>query len=399
MLLKGSRGLVISYSSIERDPRVRRQLDWLSSVGAEITAAGFRPHGPAPLKRFVELGQAPLPNRLRTYVFSSHELRSQRLAVTPEITVLLGEISDSKFDFVILNDLDLAGCDELFQACSSTQTAIIWDLHEYFPDLGGGLFWKLTQERYHKWLLERLQTRSIDSFMTVSDDIGDLYERHLGIRPATVVNCPDLVGNFREDFVSRPDSKEINLLYHGAVGKGRGLFRLIRAMRSVRAEFSLTVIPTGPRLRVLVLKIWSRLRKSHSRVRFLKPVRFDRIREMLRGYDLQVLFYHPPHSTNEKYALPNKLFESLSGGLGLITGESPSMKRIVENFGCGIVVNGWKATNLSAAINELNRDRVERIRQASLEAASQFGSGSNGKYFLAVVAMVVSRKRSRKTNG
>lgn len=391
--LRGTRALVASFSVLEKDPRVKRQLEWLVSAGVNVTALGFGPPDPVLGSGFIALSQPSLVERLLTYFFASTEARSHRFALTPEVRSLIEKIRRSEFDFVILNDLDLAGVDEFFEACKESGTALIWDLHEYFPDLGGGLFWKLTQVRYHNWLFSKLTQRNIDSFITVSPDIGELYEPRLGKLPATVVNAPILASGAEEDFEFRPESRVINLVYHGAAGKGRGLFRLITTMPKLRPDFKLTVVATGPRVRVSVLKLWARVVAPAQRVEFRDPVRFDQISKLLREFDLQVLFYHPPHSTNEKFALPNKLFESMAAGLGIVIGDSPSMRRVVEKAGCGVVAGGWRVADLADAINGLQRTKVDQLRLAGLRASSQFGSSQNGEAFLREVHRALTRRK------
>ena len=71
----------------------------------------------------------------------------------------------------------------------------------------------------------------------------------------------------------------------------------------------------------------------------------------------------PPISRNLKFAFPNKLFETLAGGAGVICGESKSMANFVREGEFGVVVPGWSSRAIRDAISMISRNEVEVYRQ------------------------------------
>src|SRR5690606_15100504 len=106
----------------------------------------------------------------------------------------------------------------------------------------------------------------------------------------------------------------------------------------------------------------------------------------LNEYDLEIVFY-PPRSTNVRLALPNKAFEAIQGRLGLIIGHSPMLEDIVQEYGNGVIVDGWDGADLGHALASLTPADVRRIKGASDSAARVLNAEREGKVFLAAVGL------------
>jgi glycosyltransferase involved in cell wall biosynthesis len=310
------------------------------------------------------------------------------LVGTAEVDSLVQHLSTGFFDLVIQNDLDFAGHDELFDALSTHRTPLVWDLHEFFPDLGGGFFWKITQARYHSWLFEKLRRREVSRFLTVSQEIAELYRRYLTADFSIISNAPKL-GAAQARVESRGPEQPLRLLYHGAIGSGRGLARVIYAMRFVREGVTLSIIAVGSKFQIAQLNALVKVLRLESRISFLPRVPFEEIVSEISQFDCEVIFYHPPHSTNERYSLPNKFFESMAAGLGIIVGQSPSMSEIVLREGNGIVVDGWSARALASAVSAISPNEANEFRRRSLEAFPRYSADNMKKIFIEAIADLI----------
>jgi hypothetical protein len=98
------------------------------------------------------------------------------------------------------------------------------------------------------------------------------------------------------------------------------------------------------------------------------------------------LIFFPPRFPNNTFALPNKFFEAVQGRLGIVIGESPEIVGFVRNREIGIVVQGWRASDLAVAINALSAEDVIALKQASARAATDLSTVGEGPRFLAGVS-------------
>jgi glycosyltransferase involved in cell wall biosynthesis len=388
-LNKKDRALVLSFSPIIRDPRVLRQIRWLAESAEpnfELSVFGLQSFPNFPYGNYTQLELRGLVWRLISYLLFSSQNRQKIALRTFFQSNELAGIALGRYSYVILNDLDFVGLDELFEACAKSKTPVYVDLHEYFFDFGGSAIYRFLHTRYYQWLLKKLQARVLSGIFTVSEDISDLYAKKLSIRPVAIMNIPEKPKIHRLEN-SKELGEKIQLLYHGAAGKGRGIFRIIRAMKEVRQEFNLNLILVGSRSQVKIYRLVAVLLGLRSRVTFHEPVGFHSISNILSRFDVQVIFYHPPHSTNEKFSLPNKFFESASAGQAIIVGNSPSMRSLVEEFDAGWVVKGWTPANLAETINSMTREDLIRKKQNAVNLSNKLSPQSQGDKFLRALGL------------
>jgi hypothetical protein len=80
--------------------------------------------------------------------------------------------------------------------------------------------------------------------------------------------------------------------------------------------------------------------------------------------------------------LPNKFFESISAGLGLVVGPSPSMSGIVKKYELGVVADSWTAKSLAAAINGITNQEINRAKAQGPLAMAEFSDTKIQQRFL-----------------
>lgn len=369
-----NRALVLSYSPIARDPRVRRQIQWLKSKGFEVDVYGL---GAAPLvgeRTYSEILSPSLQKRLRHYLFSSVKKRETTFVSSKISSLFEDGLGNASYALAVLNDLDFLGSDELFEMFKAKDTRVALDLHEYFYDVGGSFTWRFLHVRYYRWLLKKLETRTFSQVFTVSEAIGKLYESILRVPLVALENSPDSTRTSSLVVKSEnlDSNQKVRLLHHGTFGKGRGIIRMIRAMRLVDTRFELHLM--------LIISTWSRLFVQalvsilglEKRVFLIDPVPMSEILRKLSSFDVEVIFYHPPHSTNELYSLPNKFFESLASGLAIVVGPSPSMAEIVTKHEVGFVAPSWTKESLANSINALTPGAINAAKARTDSALAHF---------------------------
>jgi glycosyltransferase involved in cell wall biosynthesis len=366
--------MVLSYSNLAKDSRVLRQIKWLNESGIDVDAVGLgdKPEG---VESFFRISPPKLAHRLFLYVFASSAKRSEYLLKSIANASYLRSLRGGSYSTVIINDLDFLGFDELFEAAAEGRSRVILDLHEYFPDLGGTLLFKALHGRYYRYLQSRIFSHSINGFITVSPEIAALYSEQLNRSFLSIENIPEGMDKGSNDWPESPDSSngktaEFQLVYHGNPGKGRGLYHLLLAMRLVKRGVVLNLMLSGSKAGARSLEVFSSLLGLKGKVKFWPPVEPHQVTAYISRFDLSVIFFPPPHSTSINLSLPNKFFESLSAGLGVLVGPNPAMRSIVQRFGCGEVLFDWSVRKLASQISEIsqtkNRDYWKKESAAAL---------------------------------
>jgi glycosyltransferase involved in cell wall biosynthesis len=386
------RAIVLSYSNLEKDSRVLRQINWLNESGISVDAAGLggKPFG---VESFFKISPPKLVHRLLLYVLSSSPQRSASLLNSLKKSSFLQSMRRGEYSTVILNDLDFLAFDELFSAAEEGKARIILDLHEFFPDLGGTLLFKALHERYYKYLQRQIPNRNLAGFITVSPEIASLYSKQLDKSFFSIENIPEGMDSSRNKLeenieLTKDGTKEFNLVYHGNPGKGRGLYHLLLAMRFVKGKVVLNLVLSGSKAGARSLKFFSNILALKDKARFWPPVEPHQVTGFISQFDLSVIFFPPPHSTSINFSLPNKFFESLSAGLGVLVGPNPAMRSIVQRFGCGVVLNDWNIRDLAQRITEISQTKNKNDwEKQSYSALAEFTIDSPRKRFLRIVSI------------
>jgi glycosyltransferase involved in cell wall biosynthesis len=107
----------------------------------------------------------------------------------------------------------------------------------------------------------------------------------------------------------------------------------------------------------------------------------NEILRKLSSFDVEVIFYHPPHSINHLYSLPNKFFESLAAGLAIVVGQSPSMAEIVQEHKIGVVAQSWTRESLADAINSLTSSDINLAKGRTAFALAQYNPAKTEEKF------------------
>lgn len=356
------RVLVLSYSNLAMDARVLRQLRWLQTR-YQVTSAAF---GPSPLDEIEHYDLENLPpyrpgrwRRLK-YILQFVFGRFERLVKTnPRDQAAAAQLSQRDWDVIIANDtsaLPLA-------AHLNSRHGFLADLHEYSPRQSEeSLVFRLTEARYVRWILRRYLPRAAAA-TTVSQGIAEEYAREFDVLPKVVANAAP----FREA-EPRPVGSPIRVVHSAAPSPARRIEVMIEAFRATTADvtFDLYLIDNGSayvsRLR--------RLADEIDRVRILPPISNSQLIDTLATYDLGVHIL-PPINFNHRWALPNKLFDYVQARLGLITGPSPEMQRIIETHGIGAITEDFSAEALTRTLDRLDSDTVTQWKLAAHHAARE----------------------------
>lgn len=386
--VSSQRALVMSYSHIESDPRVRRQIDWLRSEHWTVDSLGLGASDVNEVHRHYELLEPP------KWSVSPFTLAAGSLLLSPrkyfERTLLdripqslRGEAIAGKYDLFIFNEMEFLPWIEVLQESNTAATAAFHiDLHEYHRkdrrrDTFGG---RLTSHHY-RWRRGFIADPAFTSRTAVNSQIAGFYADEYGIEmPTAIRNIPAFV----DQAPSPVNPAEIRLLFHGMASFSRGFDVMLEAMALLPANYSMTfmLMPNEAVHSWLQQEIDSH--PAGERIRIVPPSPMREIAERINEYDLEIILF-PPSSTNLQFALPNKFFESIQGRLGLVVGRNETMTPIVQEWRNGIIVPEFTGAALAHAVSEASVDDIAQLKMASDRAATHFNAENEGLAFLAEV--------------
>ncbi|WP_024475664.1 hypothetical protein [Arthrobacter sp. CAL618] len=360
------RVLVLSFSRINRDPRVLRQVKFLSEF-AEIHTCGY---GSAPE---LVTGHIEIPDeyeRWRTHPKKTGLLLAARLHQrlyfnSAKVKFVRDKIPVGSFDVVIANDVIAAPLALALKPVKGVHA----DLHEYAPRQGEDVrSWRLLFGPLMDWACRNYVTK-VNSATTVAKGIAEEYSRVYKMpEPAVVPNASAYHNGIGPTAVGSP----LRLIHAGVAGRGRKIEVMIDAVAEANrrqpgtATLDLVLVP-GEQRYIEELTLAANAVRGGA-VRVIPPVPFEEIVPLLHGYDVG-FYLCPPNNFNMLHALPNKLFEFIQARLAVVIGPSPEMERVVREHHLGQITAGFDAASAAEALVNLTPEQVAAMKQASHEAA------------------------------
>jgi glycosyltransferase involved in cell wall biosynthesis len=339
--------LILSFSPLASDPRVRRQIT-LFADRYHVTTVGFGP-GPDPRVEHVQL-----PEGTRAWPSSKQHLLSGRYrgaywhmsAVAAAHDLLADRIG--RFDMVLANDVNSLP----LALWLRPRLGVHADLHEFSPrEKEHDLKWRLFVAPFMRWIC-RTCLPEVSSVTTVSPGLADAYAHDFGVEVAVVTNASRY-----EDRPVRPTRQPLRLLHTGVARRNRHLESMIEGMRELDRdlELDLMLMPSEPGY----IEELAERAADLPTVRFRAPVPFDQLVGTVAEYDV---------------SLPNKLFEAVQGRVAVIVGPSPDMADLVREHGIGLVLPGADAASLHAAFETLEVEQVDAWKLATDRAARELSA-------------------------
>ncbi|MEK8228007.1 hypothetical protein NKG05_20830 [Oerskovia sp. M15] len=100
---------------------------------------------------------------------------------------------------------------------------------------------------------------------------------------------------------------------------------------------------------------------------------YARLAETLRDYDVGVHLLAPTNFNN-RWALPNKVFDYVQARLGLIVGPTPEIAEMVMNHDLGAVCDGFAPEDLTRALEAITQGQVAAWKRSSHLSALDLSS-------------------------
>lgn len=377
-----ARVLAVSFSDLRRDPRPSRQIEALAAEH-EVVAAGF---GDAPpgAASFVDLTPPSDPAAARAnQAVGLGRIVTRRFEAAYRGNRLIGHARERLVgldaELVISNDvhtlplaLDLAG-----------SAPVLFDAHEYYPEHFVQVrWWRVVMAPYFAWLCREHMPRAA-AVTTVSPGIARLYRETIGVDPEVITNAPPRVA-----LEPSPVDSPIRLIHHGSADPRRRLETTIEAFRALDEDrFTLDLMLMGSAREVERLRDAAR---GDARIGFLDPVAMPAIPHAINAHDVGV-FLLEPRTPNQRFVLPNKLFEFIQARLAVAIGPSPDMAEVVRSRGLGVVAQDFSAGAFTRALVGLDPGSIAAMKTASHASAAELNAEGNAERLRAIVGGLLGR--------
>lgn len=237
----------------------------------------------------------------------------------------------------------------------------IYDSHEYFTEQAE----IVDRPRIHAfWSKVEAKILPKTKFAyTVCQSIADIYNKKYKSNFKVIRNVPESM--------SQPDEnvkKSKNLVYVGAVNKGRGLEVCIKGMKDIDSQ--LYICGYGD-----ILSNLKKLAKDEgveNKVIFTGALLPEQIREYARNSYIGVLLLEKV-SLSYYYSLSNKFFEYMHAGIPQITIDFPEYNRINQQYELAKLISLDTQAFVEAANALLkNQEEYHSLSSNALLAAKEF---------------------------
>ncbi|MGH3756199.1 glycosyltransferase [Actinophytocola sp.] len=363
--MAGKRVLCVSFSDINRDSRVLRQVEVLAELGEVTTVAyGDRPPGATEHLRIDEtlpsLPQTPAGVALLALRrYDAVELTA------PAIRDVLRLVGDRRYDLVVANEARSMAVAHRIAAGAP----VLADLHEWAPEERAHVrSWRLLVKPFMTYQCRKYLPK-MAAVTVVNDSIGAMYAERFGAAPRTVRNA----GPFRDLPPTDVAEDRIRLVHSGGAVPGRNIEGMIEAVRMLDARFTLDMYLVPARdggkyldsLRVLI--------GDEKRIVLHPPVSPAELVDTLNAYDVGI-FSLPPLTPNHRLMLPNKIFDYVQARLGIVFSASPETDRIILDHELGAIAADASTRALVDVLTPVTVARVRELKRNADKAAAVLNS-------------------------
>ncbi|HET8963520.1 MAG TPA: glycosyltransferase [Chitinophagales bacterium] len=242
----------------------------------------------------------------------------------------------------------------------------VYDAHEFYeelPELVGRpviqKFWKTVA----KIFLSRIKNN-----YTVSQSIANALSKKYKQSYSVIRNVPVLKKASSKQFV-----KQNQILYQGALNKGRGLEELIDAMEMINAD----LIIAGEGDLSNEIRAFAAEKKYSHRIHFTGLLSPDALKEKTLQAKVGVnLVAHL--GLSYYYSLSNKFFDYIQAGIPQVTMDFPEYSLINTQYNIAILIDSLSVEKIAEAVNALlNNTTLYNTLSGNTESAKQELNWSN----------------------
>ena len=240
---------------------------------------------------------------------------------------------------------------------------IIYDAHELETEKNG-----LTKiGRRIVSVLEKWISNRVDGFITVSFAIQNHYVERFNFKHTEVIlNCPPTWKKVSKDLFRKrfkiPQESSV-ALYQGGFMPGRAIKNFAQAfqindIKNINFVFMGYPASTeeGRESYSLILKKVQEFENIHVH----DPVAPDSLGELTGSADLGICLIEDL-CLSYRFCLPNKFFEYAMAGVPILVSDLPEMRRLVEEYDCGVVCDSITPDGIVSGLKKLLSKDLKKL--------------------------------------
>lgn len=374
--------LSISFSDYKTDARVLRQLRVLNEYG-DVTTLGYGDKPEDAVEHLSIPQHLPsLPQTLPGVVKLALRLHSEAELTSPAETAALRLIGDRRFDLVVANEARA-----LPLAHKVKHSAPVWgDMHEWAPEERTHvLSWRLLVSPFMRHICEKYLPAT-NAVTTVNSSIAKLYDEQFGTEASVVRNAREFVKLDPSDTAE----DRVRLVHSGAAVPGRAIETLIKATQLLDDRFSLDLYLIKGRDGGAYWRSLQELASGSKQIQFHDAVPPMDLPYVLNTFDVGI-FNLPPHTTNHRLMLPNKLFDFVQARLAVVFSPSVETDAVITHYGLGATTGGFTAEDMAETLSELTPEAIRQFKQNSHSAAHELSSVTDENAERSILARLLGR--------
>ncbi len=375
---------IISYSPIESDGRVLRQIEYLAPH-YDLTVIGFGgqpdlpgvdwrlfPYRDTTLSKVIRNGLQTV-GRVLPVAYDLLEIARERYWITRRAV-------HAHPDAVLADDL--SALPVAAHIARQQGAKLVFDAHEFSPLEQETPKFKRLETPNRMYVLHKYGQQA-DATLTVCAPIAERYAREYGFHPQVIMSAPKAT-----PVPDHPVAAErIRLIYHGVYQRERGIEDMIRALALADARYELHLMLIIQPAHLAELRTFSE-RIAPGRVVFHDPVAPAQIVARIAEYDIGI-YIQPPTTYNFSVVLPNKFFEFMMAGLAVIIGPTETMARIVDAYGFGCAAPSFDPSAVAALLNGLTVEQITALRAQARVAAQAINADTEMAKLITLMKQVL----------
>jgi hypothetical protein len=359
--------LMISFSDLKNDPRVRRHINFLKEKYF-VHAVGYEnPEIDGVRFTKVSIKQSDTYDKIQKLLQLSFRNFDKYYWGKYDFSQVFKIVGKEKFDVIIANDantLPLA-----FKLKGDAK--IVFDAHEYAPlEFEDSLYWRWFFKPLANYICQKY-IKHVDAMITVGEIIAKEYEKNFNVAPIVITNASGYKSDLKPVF---SEGEKIRIIHNGSTFPSRKIEVMIEVMKYLDDKYELYLM-----LLKNDIKYLSKLKNLSVKMKnvfFLEPVSNDKVIEEINKYDVGLHILAPTNFNNAS-ALPNKFFEFIQARLAIVIGPSPEMANILKRYNLGLVSEDFTPLKIADTLKKLNRQNIYEFKINADKAAFELSAEAN----------------------
>lgn len=363
--------LLISASDFENDSRLQRIYERLLGARLDVNVVAYGSN-----KHDHKIRLSSIPKRsLKARLIDVAKMLGSRILADEQLLKMLSKRLITKdltanaskaIDHTQISLIVVKHWTSLPTALLLNTKAKIWlDINEVFEaEHDNSKLWSLIYKPVIIRLLKIADQRIILRSATSLDQIKFMDDNAVLHLP----NTKEPVPNFE---ISKQNDQPIRLLYHGLITTNRALETMIHALKkSGRKDLHLTIRGHGKPKYIEALKSKTSELGLEHQLSFKPSVANSELIKLASQYDVGICLF-ANKSQQLMLCEPNKLYEYMAAGLGILASDTRTMRRLILDKKIGELspIGESQEAFLIQNLSNLSHEKIQKWRETSYKEA------------------------------